>query len=426
MRHVSALSQLMFQSLLNLSSNEGIYASGRDEAYGCVFGRDTALTVLKILNSYQLMQEEELLVISKRALLTLVSLQGKGENIESGEQPGKFIHEFRPRREQYEHLVSGDQPWFLYPDKQLRNFDSLDSTPLALIAIYRYWELTGDNEFLEQCLNAVEAGLEWVFNYGDMDGDNLLEFTVDLRREYGGLSVHSWTDSRESFLKPDGSFPRYPIAPVEVQSYSWLALKLWAGFYEDRHEQLAWKLVNFAQKLKEEFNRQFIVRDENLLFAAQALDGDKNQIKTITANPLLALWAAYKKGEKAESIFEDDVIPDIVKRSFKSDMFVPGAGMRTMSSKSPTFIAGQNSYHNGSFWPILNGMVYEGLLNFGFGDEAMRLKKASLAPIVHFGCPIELYVKENKQYLEYKNEHGQTSCKQQAWSAAAILHMAVS
>lgn len=77
---------------------------------------------------YQKSPTDELMQICKKALLTLCALQGKQKNIESGEEPGKFIHEFR--KSKHEHLTSRPyKPWYLYPDGFLRNYDSLDATP---------------------------------------------------------------------------------------------------------------------------------------------------------------------------------------------------------------------------------------------------------------------------------------------------------
>ena len=70
---------------------------------------------------------------------------------------------------------------------------------------------------------------------------------------------------------------------------------------------------------------------------------------------------------------------------------------------------------------MLNGLIYEGLQIWGFEKEAEKLKEASLIPIEYFGFPIELYIKKDGHFLEYKSPTGQTSCKIQAWSAAATL-----
>jgi glycogen debranching enzyme len=105
-------------------------------------------------------------------------------------------------------------------------------------------------------------------------------------------------------------------------------------------------------------------------------------------------------------------------------MFDQDAGVRTMSMFSKTFNSTQNSYHNGSFWPKLNGMSHEGVAAWGFRKEADMLKQATLKPLLYFGSPIELYVKaQDGTLLEYRNDFGQVSCRKQAWSAAATLDL---
>lgn len=417
----ASIKKLMHSSLVNLSSEDGINASGRDEIYGCVFGRDSAITIMKILNVIKKEPNQFLLETSKKTLLTLINLQGRIKDTKTGEEPGKFIHEFR--KDKYEHLISSKPPWFLHKDKTLKNYDSIDSTPLALITIYKFYEITKDEYFLADSLKAVRFGLEWLLNYADRDNDGLIEYSFK-RRKFGGLRVQSWTDSTESLEQADGTFPKYPIAPVEAQSYAWLAAHLWADYFEKYDLELSLKLRSFARKIKKVFNKKFKIQDNGNTYFAQALDGNKNQIKTITANPLLALWTSYEKHDQYHSIIEKKYIPDVIKRVFQPDMFVTDYGIRTMSSNSATYNPNQDSYHNGSFWPFLNGLIHEGLLNFGFTIEAEKLKLATLKPIKHFQTPIELYVKDEDGYKEYRNADGQVSTRQQAWSAAAILDLA--
>lgn len=409
-----------YKCILSLATKEGINASGRDEIYGCIFGRDTAITVLKILRAHSKKPRPQLLKICRRSILTLVRLQGKKFNIETGEEPGKFIHEFRKNK--YEHLVNSERPWYLYPDKTLKNYDSIDSTPLALIAIYRYWQISQDNEFLKKTLASVKYGLKWLTTLADKNKDFLVEYEFHPKRRFGGLVVQSWTDSHQSLIKKDGSFPKYPIAPIEAQGYAWLALKLWADFYREKTPVFSKKLERYAQELKRAFNKEFIIRSQGFLFGAQALDGEKKPINTITANPFLCLWAAHTQSGKPESIVEDLYIDDFVRRIFMPDMFVPEAGIRTMSSLEPTFNPNQDSYHNGSFWPVLNGMIIEALEIFGYQKEAEKLKEAACLPLKHFkNQQMELYTLGPRGYLEFQSPSGQTSCKEQAWTAASVL-----
>lgn len=427
-----SLKSSIYNSILDLVTDEGINASGRNEVFGCIFGRDSAITVLKLLKATTNPSftnetwKKDIFAISKKSLLGLAALQGRQTNVESGEEPGKFIHEYR--KDNYKRLLELDKPWYVYPDGIMRNYDSLDSTPLALIAIYKYWELTKDNAFLLSVLPAVESGLNWIITYGDLDKELLLEYELSPKRKSGGLVVQSWTDSRESVLNENGEFPTYPIAPVEVQGYAWLALRLWADFYAfsglvSNTQSFSQKLLIQAENMKKRFNQAFLFENEGFLFPAQALDGAKNQLQTVTGNPLLLLWATYKREGLQESIIETKYIKNLVARSFQEDMFEEDAGIRTMSRRAKTYIGSQNSYHNGSFWPKLNGMAHEGLMNWGFYEEAERLRMASLRPIAYFGSPIELYIKKGNLYLPYQGPDGQESCRVQAWSAASCLDL---
>jgi len=434
-RIIKKLRKNSYESLLELATEEGINASGRDEIYGCIFGRDSAITILKILkvlansNPYDQIDKYKLLTICRNSLLKLASLQGKNANIESGEEPGKFIHEYRT--EKYDHLLSLQNPWYVYPDGILRNYDSIDSTPLTLIAIRDYYKITRDQEFLDNILPSVKNGLSWILDHADADHDFLIEYEFKKDRKYGGLVVQSWTDSNESLLRPDGTFPKYPIAPVEAQGYTWKALKTWAHYFREEAKDKASKeyakvLDARARAMKKAFNKYFIFKDPEtkLYYPAQALDGDKVQIKTVTGNALLLLFATYKTNKRIECILEKKYVDDVVKRSFMPDMFEEDAGVRTMSILSDTFNPREDSYHNGSFWPKLNGMAHEGLIKWGYMEEANRLRIATLTGIAEFNSPIELYIKGEKGLLPYKNELGQTSCRVQAWSAAAVLDLA--
>lgn len=418
------LRSLAYQCLLELSTEEGINASGKDGVFGCIFGRDSAITILKILKVHSKQPSLELLSTARKGLLTLASLQGTEFNIECGEEPGKFIHEFR-KKEETEHyfgLVNHPTlPWFIQTDGTIKNYDSIDSTPLTLIALYKYWQITQDDEFLITVLPAVEKGLNWIITFGDLDKDLLLEYDFPVTRKHGGLLVQSWTDSHESLRQSDGNMPKYPIAPVEAQGYAWLALKLWGDFYKNIAPEFSKKLLSQSIELKKRFNEMFLIKDKGITFASQALDGDKNSIGTITGNPLICLWATYDGNGIRESIIEDKYIPEFVERTFQDDLFDDEAGIRTMSTSSQTFNPNTDSYHNGSFWPVLNGLVHEGLQNWGYEVEAKKLWKASLKPIQYFGSPIELYIKKDGKLFEYLSPSGQTSCKYQAWSAAATL-----
>src|SRR3982074_843595 len=99
-----ALTQKIYRTMLSFATAEGINASAKEEIYGCIFGRDSFITILKLLKTCQNQNAKSIFdikpfrEISRRALLTLAALQGSETNLESGEEPGKFIHEYRKER----------------------------------------------------------------------------------------------------------------------------------------------------------------------------------------------------------------------------------------------------------------------------------------------------------------------------------------
>src|SRR3989344_4728070 len=151
---LKSLRELAYESLLQLETPLGINASGQGDRYAAFFGRDSAITCLKLLRVHKKKPDDIFLRIIKKTIETAVRLQGKTINLASGEKPGKIIHEYR--QEGYEHLTKNQRPWYIYPDKTLRNYDSVDATPLFLILVAEFFGFTGDTKFLQEILPTVE------------------------------------------------------------------------------------------------------------------------------------------------------------------------------------------------------------------------------------------------------------------------------
>ena len=79
----------IYDSILQMATDEGINASGKEEIYGCIFGRDSFITILKLLKTASnkhvrnVIDINPLIQISRRSLNTLISLQGRETNPES-------------------------------------------------------------------------------------------------------------------------------------------------------------------------------------------------------------------------------------------------------------------------------------------------------------------------------------------------------
>ncbi len=391
------LKEMGLRTLRELESDGGILASSRDEAYGCVFGRDSLIVALELLRTRQAGQRDAYyLELVEKILRSLANLQGRHHNLESGEEPGKIIHEYRP--DNHEHLTKLlEDPWFVYPEGVMRNYDSVDSTPLFLMAVSEFERAGGDKRAVEQLMPAVRAALRWLTGF-----DGFLSYRFHSERKHGGLKTQSWMDSTESvFFEERDEQPVYPVAPVEVQAYAYSALKRWG-----EHER--------AATLKKKFNESFVLRGPKSLTLAFALDGNGRKLSAPRSSMGHVLWAAFE----GECILEQESIDALRARLLSRDLFVPQAGIRTLSSRSRHF--DPMSYHNGSIWPHDTAMLAEGLENFCYYDDARKVRSALLNAYAHFNTPIELFA-YHRGLKEYAPKSGHRACRVQAWSAAALL-----
>lgn len=415
---LKSLRDLAYETILQLETPLGISASGKDDRYAAFFGRDSAITCLKLLRVHKKKPDDIYLRIIRHTIETAIRLQGEVINLKSGEKPGKIIHEYR--EENYEHLTKNQGPWYVYPDKTLRNYDSVDATPLFLIIAAEFYNTTQDNDFLTNILPNVEAAFKYLEKFSPKDGNQLfLEYQLHRPKPYGGLVNQGWMDSVDSILIY-GEPPREPVALVEVQGYYYKALRLWGRIYQKIDGQKASRFEKRAAQLKEEFNNLFLMRNDDCYYFAYAIFGQIAHIIEIRSNPGHCLWAAIPTTPtKYESIIEDQYIPEVVARILKPDLFEPHAGIRTLSKQSKFF--DPYSYHNGSIWPFDNGLIVEGFENFGYKSEAEQIKSVVLGAINQFGTAVELYCAIDGTIKEYIEKYGHYGARKQAWTAATIL-----
>jgi glycogen debranching enzyme len=214
-----------------------------------------------------------------------------------------------------------------------------------------------------------------------------------------GLFHQSWKDAMEIYIKP-------PIAMVEVQGYyykafletGWLAHKV---MHDNRLKKL---LDKKAESLKRVFNEKFWMKDEN--YFAMALSRRKKQMRIIASNPGHLLFTGIIGGPRARKV---------VKRLFKKDMFTL-YGIRTESEESQFF--NPTSYHHGSIWPHDNWIIYMGLKEMGFKEEAEKIKSAIFLAQARLNHIPELYTVIDNKLCPLKR-----SCTLQAWATGALIDM---
>ncbi|MDI6601730.1 MAG: amylo-alpha-1,6-glucosidase [Thermoanaerobacteraceae bacterium] len=354
--------------------------------YTNLFGRDSIITSL-----FMIMANPE---VAKGTLSILSRHQGSRIDKWSDEEPGKILHEYREGELANANVV----PFAPY-------YGSIDSTPLFIILLNEYYAWTGDREFLEEMKKPLISALDWIISYGDKDDDGFIEY---MRENAGGLNNQGWKDSGTSIVFNDGTLAMSPIALVEVQGYAYLALNAGAGILKTLGDfEKAAEMENRAEDIKDRFDRYFWMEDKG--YYAEALDGNKDRVDSVTSNPGHILFSGIVDEGKAKAVAD---------RLFKEDMF-SGWGIRTMSTMEAAY--NPLSYHNGSVWPHDNGLIALGLARYGLHEHVKVLFKAILDAACEFNdmrLP-ELFCgfsRNDSGIVRYP-----VACSPQAWAAATPI-----
>ncbi|CAN5151820.1 glycogen debranching N-terminal domain-containing protein [soil metagenome] len=329
-------------------------------------------------------------------LRVLAGLQGAVENGHTAEEPGKIMHELR--REALEIPSEGIHLPPLY-------FGTVDATALWICLLHDSWRWGLPDDEVRALLPHLERALEWMRDYGDSDGDGLLEYADKTGR---GLSNQGWKDSGDSVQWRDGSLAAGPIALVEVQAYAYEAATHGADLLDHFGGSGApWRA--WAERLKTRFHESFWIEDADGSFLAIALDEAKRPVDTVTSNLGHVLGTGILDQRQA----------GLIAQRLVASTLNSGYGLRTMSTDSAGYWP--LSYHGGSVWTHDTAIAIAGLAREGFRDEADELTRGLLAaasgfdyrmPELHSGDPASHY----SSPVPYP-----AACRPQAWSAAAAV-----
>ncbi len=376
------------RSLYVSSEGESVISAGVPW-YSTVFGRDSIITSMETLAVNP--------AIAIDTLRYLARHQGTRVNAYTEEEPGKILHELR----RGEMARSGEIPHVPY-------YGTIDATPLWLILLDETWRWTGDSNLVRELLPNARRALEWIDKYGDRDGDGFVEYASTNER---GLANQGWKDSGDGVPYPDGRLPKGPIALIEVQAYVYDAKLRAATLFDAMGEpDTAERLRRESRELRQRVMEKFWLDDARTL--ALALDGDKHPIPTVTSNPGHALWCR---------IVDDERAPSIVDSLLGPDMFC-GWGIRTLSSRHPVF--NPMSYHNGSVWPHDNALAVMGMSHYGLGARALPVIAAmhDAAAGAEFNRLPELFCgmarDGESQPVLYP-----VSCSPQSWASGTLFLM---
>jgi glycogen debranching enzyme len=330
-------------------------------------------------------------------LRILAGLQGTRENAETAEQPGKIMHELR--RGTLDIPGEGVSLPPLY-------YGTVDATALWVCLLHDAWRWGMADSEVESLLSNLVGALEWMRDFGDADGDGLLEYVDHSGR---GLANQGWKDSGDSVQWRDGTLAEGPIALCEVQAYAYEAAIHGAELLDHFGREGASEWRTWAAMLRERFHAAFWIEDADGAYPAIALDAHKRPVDTVTSNLGHLLGTGLLDQRQAA----------LVARRLVSPQLNSGYGLRTMSTDSAGYWP--LSYHGGSVWTHDTAIAIAGLAKEGFAAEAGLLASGLLAAASGFDYRMPELHSGDSAVLVATPVPYPAACRPQAWSAAAAV-----
>ena len=374
-------------ALLTTDLPTGPYPYAGTPWFSTPFGRDG------ILSAWQMLWLDPSLA---RGVLTYLAMRQATEvSAFRDSQPGKIMHETRGGEMSALHEV----PFGLY-------YGGVDTTCLFVALAGAYARRTGDLALIRSLWPNLIAATEWMRDYGDSNGDGLIDYQ---RAAETGLSNQGWKDSEDSIFHRDGRFPKGPIALLEVQGYAYAAWQAMAELGARLGDARATAWAERAEEVRLLVEDKFWMEDEG--FYAIALDGDGEQCRSIGSNAGHLLFTGLPSPDRAARV---------TKRLLSSE-FRSGWGLRTLARGQARF--NPMSYHNGSVWPHDTSLGVAGMAHYGERDAVGLILGEIYSAASHFNMRLP------ELFCGFDQEPGEppiaypVACLPQAWAAGSAFMM---
>lgn len=372
-----------------LSPEGWLYASapptgpGDPGRYYALFGRDSLIASLQLLPVRP--------DVAEATLRALAALQGRREDPETDEEPGKILHEHWPQAP----ARLRETGWPVR-DGALLYYGSADSTSWFLVVL----AALGDERLAAELEPNWRAAGEWL-ERTVRRGGGLVRHGP--RTAPGGLRQQGWRDTTDpldaatrggGIVREDGSSPEPPLADADTQAAAVAAARALARLSgEQRHRELAESLrerivgVFGAGREPAETSAGVDTIVEVAVTAGSAGSADVGLPDTlaIEADGRRVLGAGSQLGWL---LWADAGPAGAAERLAMPDVLTPW-GLRTLSADHAQFHP--HAYHRGAVWPFDSWIGWGGLRAAGREREAERLRTGVLDALDRLGGAPELY-----------------------------------
>jgi glycogen debranching enzyme len=389
----SALDQLMDRSFRGLDvlrshlDGDEYFAAGVPW-FVTLFGRDSVVTALQMLPYHSGVAEQTLRLLAK--------YQGRREDDDRDEQPGKILHEFRMGELANVKAIP-----------QTPSYSTVDATPLFLILLAQHARWTGSLQLFEDLRSHVSLALEWIDTSLPRYPGGYLAYSSETGNG-AKMANKGWKDSGNAIVNADGTLAKPPVALVEVQGYVYAAWRGIASLLERSGESAqAGRLRQQAEQLKARFNQDYWMEEEGCY--ALALQHGGRPAAVVSSNAGQALWTGIAAEAHAKRTIDRLMAPDMFS----------GWGIRTLSANERAF--NPIGYHLGTVWPHDNAIVAAGFRRYGADQEALRIFQGLFDAAFHFHLHQlpEVFCGFGREDYEIPINYP-VACHPQAWAAGAL------
>lgn len=297
----------------------------------------------------------------------------------------------------------------MFPEgKNIAMYNTVDASLLFINAVYEYYLLTKDIEFINEAYVTMEDIIYWYKNGTDygirMDFDGLISAGSDLDQV-------TWMDVRIDDILPT---PRHG-KPVEINAYWYNALNIMAVLGEKLGRDVS-EFKKLITKVRVSFNDKFWNEEKSCLKDVVSEAQYDNQIRCNqiwAVSGYFSLLSPEREKKVVETVFEK--------------LYTP-YGLRSLCCDDPEFqgfyVGNQYkrdlAYHQGTVWVYPLGAYYIAYLKVNnYSKESISIVKKQLEVIeaaLREGCIGQL-----PEIYDGNNPSISKGCFAQAWSVGEIL-----